>query len=1082
MAGITGEEALAASMQYTDESMQGAGAVAGKPCQIQSITDITGGHRVTFLWVDNAGTSHTSTMDVKDGVDGTDGVSITGVAIDTSNNHLMVTLSTGTELDAGEVPTVQGEQGETGPEGKSAYEVAVEEGFPGTEAEWLASLKGADGYSPTIEVESSTSTEYILRITTAEGSYLTPNLKGSGSGSATTLGELDDVQLTNPQTGQIIKFNAVTGKWENADGIEINSLGDINDVNLTNLQDGQIIAWDAANSKWVNKTAANPTQFSTMPAAEGYPTAVIQYIGASGATYKRGYFYRSTPSVDPVSGDVVYNWVQTDTQPSNNNYEDMTNLPSINSIEVIGAKTSADYKLQDQMQFTTLPAADSTLLGKIYQYTGATGAGLVNGFYYQCRYNSDTTEYEWKNVDVSGNAALANRVTQLETNQGNMSQLEIGGVTNLVDALNKLDLRKVKTITYTEPNLLITYYDDTVFTFNVQVILSDTQLGDLGDVVDNTIQNTNVLAYDSAIARYKPYDIVLALQNCLLAAKDYTDQEIASAVVAGAYVCDEKPSYDAVNDTVIYKQNGVIKTTTNTDARFYYNDAEDHPMCTSWIDDIEFTFSVASVDFEDYVNKNTDVTSVYTEDALDKTKIPNIAALDTLMAIVNLKLVDKVNKTDIVDALNSQDATKVLSANQGYVLAGRIADKQDVLQYSTLPAASAALEGKLYQYVGETSQAYKNGYWYRCEEVTPATDPATYTWVERKYSTDVDAAIDPTSHNPVENMAIASALDDKQDKMQHDALPLASADTLGQIYEYLGPTSGGLVNGYFYKCVSDGETPATYSWIECNVQAPPPTATNNSLGLVTDGDGTSIGANGEVNVVNRLEEIDELPTAAAALEGKKYLLADEQTGYTKGGIYECQQVPESEPAEYEWVLISADPTTFNSDDFTLANNEVSSVTQNRHRHFTSAQWADFLANATSAEKQALDGASIDITDDNAGESELPPDEYSTTEVKTNKVWIDGKPIYRKCCVLTSTVSVTSASEWVNLLNKSTYGLENINVITQGYVIRNANKGPINALSLSPGSSSSYIQAHREGITWELNAGSVIVLEYTKTTD
>lgn len=32
--------------------------------------------------------------------------------------------------------------------GKSAYEIAVDNGFEGTEPEWLESLKGADGYTP----------------------------------------------------------------------------------------------------------------------------------------------------------------------------------------------------------------------------------------------------------------------------------------------------------------------------------------------------------------------------------------------------------------------------------------------------------------------------------------------------------------------------------------------------------------------------------------------------------------------------------------------------------------------------------------------------------------------------------------------------------------------------------------------------------------------------------------------------------------------------------------------------------------------------------------------------------------------
>ena len=66
-------ETLAAAMAYVKSSLAGAGAVAGKPCQIQSITEITGGNRVTFLWEDNEGVSHTSTMDVMDGTKGKPG-------------------------------------------------------------------------------------------------------------------------------------------------------------------------------------------------------------------------------------------------------------------------------------------------------------------------------------------------------------------------------------------------------------------------------------------------------------------------------------------------------------------------------------------------------------------------------------------------------------------------------------------------------------------------------------------------------------------------------------------------------------------------------------------------------------------------------------------------------------------------------------------------------------------------------------------------------------------------------------------------------------------------------------------------
>ena len=112
------DETLAAARKYTQDSLAGVGALAGKPCQIQSIASITGGNRVTFLWVDDNGDSHTSTMDVLNGVQGDpgdpgapgdpgqDGVGIKSLAIN-SSNHLIVTLTDDTTVDAGEIPAVQ---------------------------------------------------------------------------------------------------------------------------------------------------------------------------------------------------------------------------------------------------------------------------------------------------------------------------------------------------------------------------------------------------------------------------------------------------------------------------------------------------------------------------------------------------------------------------------------------------------------------------------------------------------------------------------------------------------------------------------------------------------------------------------------------------------------------------------------------------------------------------------------------------------------------------------------------------------------------------------------------------------------
>ena len=55
------------------------------------------------------------------------------------------------------------------------------------------------------------------------------------------------------------------------------------------------------------------------------------------------------------------------------------------------------------------------------------------------------------------------------------------------------------------------------------------------------------------------------------------------------------------------------------------------------------------------------------------------------------------------------------------------------------------------------------------------------------------------------------------EQIQVSSLPTASADELGKIYQYIGATDSTYTNAYFYKCVSDGLNPATYSWEQVDV-------------------------------------------------------------------------------------------------------------------------------------------------------------------------------------------------------------------------------------------------------------------------
>lgn len=80
---------------------------------------------------------------------------------------------------------------------------------------------GADGFSPTITVKISTGDTYILTITTKDGQFDTPNLKGGGgSGGASSMADLSDVDLTNLSAGELLVYTITSdgqggqsGKW-----------------------------------------------------------------------------------------------------------------------------------------------------------------------------------------------------------------------------------------------------------------------------------------------------------------------------------------------------------------------------------------------------------------------------------------------------------------------------------------------------------------------------------------------------------------------------------------------------------------------------------------------------------------------------------------------------------------------------------------------------------------------------------------------------------------------------------------------------------------------------------------------------
>ena len=49
-------------------------------------------------------------------------------------------------------------------------------------------------------------------------------------------------------------------------------------------------------------------------------------------------------------------------------------------------------------------------------------------------------------------------------------------------------------------------------------------------------------------------------------------------------------------------------------------------------------------------------------------------------------------------------------------------------------------------------------------------------------------------------------------------IPTASANYLGRVVQYIGTTNANYTHGYFYECVSDGQSTPTYSWVNVRVE------------------------------------------------------------------------------------------------------------------------------------------------------------------------------------------------------------------------------------------------------------------------
>lgn len=95
------------------------------------------------------------------------------------------------------IPGTQGRQGE---DGKSAYEIAKEHGFTGTEAEWLESLKGTGGDKHYVHKQETSSDTWEV----THGLGKEPAVTVVDSAGTEVIGEVEYISLNKC----ILRFQA----------------------------------------------------------------------------------------------------------------------------------------------------------------------------------------------------------------------------------------------------------------------------------------------------------------------------------------------------------------------------------------------------------------------------------------------------------------------------------------------------------------------------------------------------------------------------------------------------------------------------------------------------------------------------------------------------------------------------------------------------------------------------------------------------------------------------------------------------------------------------------------------------------
>ncbi len=242
---------------------------------------------------DTGATGANAKADVKDNKDGTHTVTIT----DGNGNTTTAIIKDGATGAKGDT----GDPGRKGSDGKSAYEIAVANGFVGDEAQWLESLKGRDG-SPGKDGKNGKSAfeiaggdvwfgseeGWLNSLKGAKGDTGLPGKSATVTIGTVTTGETASVTNTGTETAAVLNFVLPAGGGSATPAGQANEYG----IHGQGMPNGQVAApvgttyvdTNATNGalKWIKRTGTDNQGWEVLTGDTGWRTLTIaSKLGAS---------------------------------------------------------------------------------------------------------------------------------------------------------------------------------------------------------------------------------------------------------------------------------------------------------------------------------------------------------------------------------------------------------------------------------------------------------------------------------------------------------------------------------------------------------------------------------------------------------------------------------------------------------------------------------------------------------------------------------------------------------------------------------------------------------------------------------